>query len=313
METRRSFLKKSMMGCLAVSLPGLTACAAPGTRPGIKNRIPGKALVLWYSQTGHTGRIGKVIGYEWRKAGLTVDLCDYRDIAPSKPAGYDLVALGSPVYYMDVPDNLREWIRGVPAMEGIPVAAFVTYGGHGDGQHNTACGILEEMARKGAVPVGMDTFGNMSTFAPTWSMGNEKRILEYKDRPNEQTYARAQQFAIDLLEKVRAGRILEIDREFGMDTLGRLIPQVWFTKLLITNHHIDTGECIECGLCQEKCPVAAIDLQNNTIDHHACLACMGCINNCPVGAVRMTFMGRDVYGFQTFLKQHQIKIMEPEL
>jgi len=267
--------------------------------------------VLWYSQTGHTRRIGKVIGHEWLKAGMSVDFSDYRDAAVADLASYDLIAIGTPVYYMDVPANLRDWIRALPAIDGIPVAAWVTYGGHGDGQHNTACGLLEEMAGKGAVPVGMDTFGNMSTFAPTWSMGNEKRILKYKDRPNDTTYERARRFAANLLVRIQAGKIFEIDRELGLDSLGRLLPQVWFTKLLITNHQIDPEVCIECGLCMEKCPVGAIDLKENTIDHHNCVACIGCVNNCPAGAVKMTFMGKDVYGFQEFLKQNKIEIKEP--
>lgn len=314
METRRSFLIKGMAGCLAIAMSDVTGCCSSvKSYPEIKTRSPSRALVIWYSQTGHTRRIGRVIGSEWTRAGLSVDLSDYRDIDPAILAGYDLIALGSPVYYMDVPVNLRGWIRDLPALKGLPVAAYVTYGGHGDGQHNTACGILEELARKGAVPAGLDTFGNMSTFAPTWSMGNEKRILKFKDRPDEQTFARARQFAADTLEKVHAGLSHEIDREFGLDSLTRLLPQVWFTRLLIGRHYIDKGMCIECGLCQENCPSGAIDLSGKTIDRDLCLVCLGCVNNCPARAVKMTFMGSDVYGFQEFLKRNNITILEPSL
>jgi ferredoxin/flavodoxin len=314
MDTRRSFLIKGVAGCLVIMLPAGTAgCSPVKSHPDLKTRSPRRALVAWYSQTGHTRRIGKIIGSEWIRAGLSVDLTDYRDIKSSDLAGYDLIALGTPVYYMDVPVNLRRWIRDLPSLEGIPVAAYVTYGGHGDGQHHTACGLLEELARKGAVPAGMDTYGNMSTFAPTWSMGNEKRTLKYKDRPNEQTYARARRFAADLLEKVRAGQRHEIDREFGLDSLTRLLPQVWFTRLMIGRHYIDKDTCIECGLCQDNCPVDAIDLSEKTIDRDRCLVCLGCVNNCPAGAVRMTFMGSDVYGFQEFLKRNHITILEPQL
>jgi ferredoxin len=254
-----------------------------------------------------------VIGHQWLQAGLAVDLADYRAVDPAALSGYDLIALGTPVYYMDLPVNLRRWIRGLPSLKGIPVAAYVTYGGHGDGQHHTACGLLEEMARKGAVPAGRDMYGNMSTFAPTWSMGNGKRILKYKDRPDEQTFARARQFAADVLEKVRAGRSHEIDREFGLDSLTRLLPQVWFTRLMIGRHYIDKDACIECGLCQENCPADAIDLSEKIIDRDRCLVCLGCVNNCPAGAVKMTFLGSDVYGFPEFLKRNNITISEPSL
>lgn len=314
METRRSFIKKGMAGCLVMALPNWAACAAPGINSRVRNPSPSSAVVLWYSQTGHTSRIGRVIGHEWRNAGLAVDSADYRDIKAAALSGYDLIVLGSPVHYMDVPVNLRDWLRTLPSLDGIPVAAYVTYGGKGDGQHNTACGLLEEMAAKGAVPLGMDTYSNMSTFAPTWSIGNEGRILKYKDRPNEQTYAAARRFAADLLENVRAGgEAHDIDREFGLESLVKRLPQIWFTKLLIGSHHIDQETCIECGLCQEKCPVGAIDLRDKKIDHGRCIACIGCVNNCPVQAVKMTFMGKDVYGFQEFLKRNNITLLEPQL
>lgn len=313
METRRLFLKKGMAGCLFMALPNWAACAAPGINSRIKNPSPRSALVLWYSQTGHTSRIGRVIGQEWLKAGLAVDFADYRDIEAAALSGYDLIVLGSPVHYMDVPVNLRHWLRALPSLDGIPVAAYVTYGGKGDGQHNTACGLLEEMAAKGGVPLGMDTYSNMSTFAPTWSIGNEGRILKYKDRPNEQTYAAARKFAAVLLENVRAGETHDIDRESGLDSLVKLLPQIWFTKLLIGSHYINKDECIECGLCEEKCPVGAIDLREKKIDHGRCIACIGCVNNCPVQAVKMTFMGKEVYGFPEFLKRNGIRIQEPLL
>ena len=277
----------------------------------MKTLSPRNALVVWYSQTGHTRRIGGIIGQEWRKAGLAVDVADYHDMDVRALSGYELVALGSPVHYMDVPVNLRDWIRSLPPLDGVPVVSYVTYGGKGDGQHNTACGLLEEMARKGGAPVGMETFGNMSTFAPTWSLGNEARILRFKDRPNEHTFAAARAFAADMLERIRTGRGHTIDREFGLDSLIRWFPQIWFTKLLIGGHQIDAGLCIQCGLCAEKCPVEAIDLSENVIDHNVCIACIGCLNNCPTGAVRMTFMGKDVYGFPEFLKRNGITIQEP--
>jgi hypothetical protein len=52
----------------------MTACSF---RKPAHNRItlrdPGLGLVIWYSQTGHTRRIGRLIQQTWQKAGLIVD------------------------------------------------------------------------------------------------------------------------------------------------------------------------------------------------------------------------------------------------
>jgi len=312
MEDRRSFMKKTLIGSLAMSTPGLVAWTSIGKPPNpITRKNPRKGLVVWYSQTGHTRRIGRLIQHIWQGTGLDVEGIDYREFDPSSLNSYDLIAMGTPVYYMDVPINLKGWIESIPFIEDVSVAAFVTFGGHGDGQHNTACRLLEMMAAKGGTSVGFGMFGNMSTFAPTWSMGNSERILAYKDRPNEDTYQNVRKFASDILEKVKMGQPHEINPEFGIDTLMRAFPQIGFTKLALTDHHIDTENCIECGTCVEKCPVDAIDLLTGNVNSKRCIVCMGCINNCPVQAVQMKFMGKKVYGFNEFLKRNQIRVREP--
>jgi len=314
-DNRRVFIKKMAVGSVTIANFGWTSCSKAQLPPRqISNKNPKKGLVLWYSQTGHTERIGGLIQHAWRQKNLKVDGTDYRSFDSDTIKNYDLIAIGSPVQYMDVPINLQTWLASIPNIEGIPVTAFVTYGGHGDGQHHTTCSLLEHMATKGGVPIGFSLFGHMSTFAPTWSsMGNSERILAYKDRPNNDTYQQTLQFADLMLQKVSSGEAHFIDREFGMDSVWRVLPQISFTKLLISDHHIDTETCIECGTCVEKCPMDVIDLETGEIDTDGCIACLGCINNCPVQAVQMKYMGKEIYGYNVFLERNQIEILEPKL
>lgn len=48
---------------------------------------------------------------------------------------------------------------------------------------------------------------------------------------------------------------------------------------------IDISECIFCGLCQKKCPTAAISVDKTekkwTIDRLRCISCGSCVENCP--------------------------------
>jgi ferredoxin/flavodoxin len=316
MENRREFIKQCMagcaIGCLTAAAPGLSVLAcAPRPQNQISKRNPKSALVIWFSQTGHTRRIGRVIRHAWEKAGLAVDGADYREIEKSELGKYDLIAIGTPVNYMDVPVNLQNWIKTLPRIEGASVAAYVTFGGNGDGQHNTAIGLLERMTQLGGAAAGIGMFGNMSTFAPTWSMGNASRTLKFKDLPNEKTYQQARVFADSILANVAAGLTYNIDREFGMESLMTVFPQIRLTKLLITNHHIDTNICIGCETCIRNCPVGAINLKTGSVDSKRCIACMACVNNCPAGAMKMNFMGKPVYGFNEFLQRNRIEIVEP--
>ncbi|HPV04595.1 MAG TPA: 4Fe-4S binding protein [Myxococcota bacterium] len=309
---RRTFVKGIVSGGVIMAVPGLTGCAGRVSKvPRIANTNPSRALVAWYSQTGHTAQIGRVIADAWRKAGLVVDARDYRDIQPSAVTGYDMIAVGTPVFYMNVPDNLRDWLAALPPLDGVAAASFVTFGGHGDGQEYTCARLLSLLADKGAAPVGSGMSGNMSTFAPTWSSGNSARTLKYRHLPDQDTFRLAAGFADRMLAAVRRGETVNPSGLFGFQAIGAALPQVALTKLAMSEHHIDLKTCIRCELCVEKCPTDSIALGAGTVDAKTCLACFGCVNNCPTGAMRMRFAGHDVWGFTELLKRNDIKIQEP--
>ena len=311
METRRIFLLKSATAAAMAAIPGCAAESIPGGKK-MKTTRPKTALVLWYSQAGHTERNGRLIGKVLEKQGIAVKALDIRECDESVMSTYDLIIAGTPVYYLDVPGNVRTWMESIPSIEGTPVAAFSTFGGPGDNQYNTAWYLLDLLAKKGGVPAGIATFGNMSTFAPTWSMGNEKRILKYRDRPNEEIYGAVREFARQVLRTVSSGTAPVIKKEFYAGEFLRGSFQVKITKAMISRHTIRKDRCKQCGTCVDKCPAGAIDLTQYAVDRKACIACMGCVNNCPSGAIDMVFLGKNVYGFRDFLKKNAITIREPD-
>ncbi|MBN1496442.1 MAG: EFR1 family ferrodoxin [Spirochaetes bacterium] len=311
MDTRRKFLLKSAGAAAMAVLPGCAEEQIGTAGQTMKTNDPKTALILWYSQAGHTARNGRLIGRTLERLGLRVRALDIRECDESTMKNYDLIIMGTPVYYLDVPGNVRDWLRDIPRIEGTPVAAYSTFGGPGDNQYNTAWYLLQLLADRGGVPVGIATFGNMSTFAPTWSMGNEKRILKYRDRPNEEIYRQVRDFAKKVLSTVRGGTPPAFKKEFYAGEFIKGSFQVKLTRLMITRHTIDSKRCTKCGICVEKCPVGVIDIETPHIDKKGCIACMGCVNNCPAQAIDMAFLGKKVYGFRDFLKKHAITIIEP--
>jgi len=309
-KSRRRFLKETALAGAAVALTGTQLAALDRVRP-VKNTAPRKAAVVWYRQAGHTARVGKLVAARWRKNGLEVTAADYRDLDPAVLAGADLIAAGSPVVYYEAPENFMSWIAGLPAIDGTAVASFVTFGGKGGNQHNACFGILKELAGRGGAPVGMGAFGNMSTFPPTWAMGNGERILKYRHLPDERTYEAVRAWADGVLARTREGRTVRAEGKFDFRQAIRGGFSIGGTKLLMKGFTIDPKTCIGCGTCVEKCPVGAVDLEKHRMDSRRCLACMGCVNNCPVGAVRMSFWGRPLTGFKKFLKDNGVAIREP--
>lgn len=308
--TRRDLLKAGAAAGATLLLPGCAAHAKYPVLP-MKTTRPKRALVAWFSQTGHTRRYGRLIAKIWTKQGLTVDAVDISEASGDIMSGYDLIVLGVPVYYCDVPKHIKTRLREIPRIDGTPVAAYVS--SMGNNSHNTAYSVLSMLAEKGGVPAGLGTFKNMSSFPGFWAYSSlESSQLKLKDLPSEETYKQVRSYAGSILERVGKGEALDAESEVSFFNLIKGGPQYYPTKMMITRHAIDTTQCIQCGTCQRHCPVQAIDYQQAKIDHGRCMLCFGCLNNCPAEAIDMALMGRKLTSFRFFLKRNQITITEPE-
>lgn len=327
---RRQFLKAGGVGLAGLTLAGMNlpfpATGHSSTKESVltlkteiaeqkrlkKVDAEGKALVLWYSQTSNTARTGRCIAKSLEKTGFVVKASDYRNLSSSELLEYDLIIAGSPVYYYDVPSNFKRWLATCPSLKGKHVAAFVTFGGEGGNQYNTACTLLDLLTAKGSIPTGLETFGNMSTFSITWSTGNIKRIMKYSHLPDGRSYSRMRDFALSVAENMKQHRTADFKKTWDYREWIKGSPSIKGTKALINRHTIDKNLCVECGLCVRSCPVSAIDLVRGEIDGKACIACLGCVNNCPEQAVVMEFMFMGVKGFTAFKKENGITTTEPE-
>ncbi len=316
MKTRREFLKQSsiLMGGLAMPMI-VPSCVAEGAIRATVPLKPGrvqKPLVLWYSQTSYTKRNGRLLKKTFERLGLDSTGADIRDFDRSRMDEFDLIVLGSPVFYYDCPQYVKDWIKILPDLKGVPVAAYVTFGGPEGNQHNAACSILEGLAAKQGVPIGIQAFMNMSSFPLAWSKDkvHEKTWMS-RHLPNEETYRAVREFAGFLVRQAEQGQSLEFSKKMTLREFSTRLAPVFWTKLFVKHHSIDEKKCIRCGICVEKCPAGAIDLSKYKVDTDACVLCFGCINNCPVGAVHMTYNGEKVIGYHDFMKLKQLKITEP--
>jgi len=89
--------------------------------------------------------------------------------------------------------------------------------------------------------------------------------------------------------------------------LSEVVKTGWSNSLLynivIAARHIPQGEyklpaflktkkfldsCVECGRCENRCPVGAINLNARSFNLKACIGCCSCLNNCPNRAILLT-------------------------
>jgi ferredoxin/flavodoxin len=309
MNTRRDFIKKTVIVGAALCIPVSLTRESHASYPALKTRNPKKVLVLYYSQTGQTRRYARLIGCILKAKDLAVDVRDMQEFDKNLLPNYDLIIVGTPVFYYDTPSNVSQWLETIPAIAGVPVAAFVSFGGPEGNQHNASTHILKLLAEKGGVPVGRDAFRNIATY-PTPNWNNPKQISG-QHLPNTATFDQTRRFTADSLERITRNETISVSYELALREGLQTLPLVWLNKKAITKHTVDAEKCIGCETCVKKCPTKAINPFKQTVDREKCLACFGCLNNCPADAVVMEYTGDRLYGFPEYLKRNKITIMEP--
>ncbi len=313
MESRRTFLKKSALA--AATLPALSSCVNIST---IKAKVPlkpkkiRKAGVLWYSQTGNTQKCGKVLAKTFEKNGITVTSGDLRDLDQTKIAELDLIVMGAPVFYYDIPDFVKDFIKSLPDLTGIPVAAYVTFGGPEGNQHNAACSILEGLVQKNGVPVGLKTFMTISSYSLSFK-SNDKNLKTKQNTllPDQNTYKNVREYAGFIKSEVEKGNTSVFKKPLTLREFSTYFGPQWWTKLFVDNHFIIEQKCVGCGTCVEKCPTNSIDPSTFSVKTNTCVLCFGCINNCEYQAVNMEYNNEKVMGFLEFLEKNNLTFELP--
>jgi len=105
-----------------------------------------RSLIVYFSQTATTARVAEAIAAGLRSAEYQVDLCNMKEQRAPDPGGYDLLGIGSPVYFYRPPFRFRDYLNGLPQLNGLPAFTFVL---HGTYRGDTGTVIRHIMAGKG--------------------------------------------------------------------------------------------------------------------------------------------------------------------
>ena len=315
MENRRCFLKKGAIIAAMTAFPVLPSCIPLNTieaKVSLKSKKIKKAAVLWYSQTGNTQKCGKVLAKTLEKKGIKVVYGDLRDIDKSIVSNVDLVVMGSPVFYYDTPDFVKEFIQSLPDINGIPVAAYVTFGGPEGNQYNAGCSILEGLVKKNGVPVGLESFMSISSYSLSFKENDtDVKTKNNTILPDQNTYKKVREYAGFIKSQIEKGSTSEFKRTLTLREFSTYFGPEWWTKLTVDNHYIIEQKCVGCGACAEKCPTNSIDLDRFSVDTDTCVLCFGCINNCQYQAMNMESNNEKLIGFHEYMEKNNFKFVLP--
>ncbi len=243
-----------------------------------------RALIVYFSQGGTNARVADAIAAGIREAGYEIDLWNLKNGRPPNVRGYQLLGIGSPVYYFHLPLNVSHYVKHLPSLGGVPAFVFIVHGSH---RIDTANWLRRTLERKGAREVGYFHCRGEAHVLPLLREG----YLFSPDRPSEGELIEAKTFGVALAARVAGAPYLRPPLEPKpalIYRLERLLASRWLMEHFYSRlFRVDFSKCTACGLCMEVCPTGNITRGPRGLPlwDRRCLVCLSCEMRCPEEAI----------------------------
>ena len=234
-------------------------------------------LIAYFSATGNTAKMAKVIEERFAEIGAKVTMSDVTAYKQRQEetdlTSYEAVVFGMPVHTRRAPRVVREWLRTLDG-QGKNCSMFFTYGGFGTHPaHYSTRQILEEQHFH--VVSSVEFLG-----AHSFNLGGWKAM---ERRPDERDFAVAKEYVeityrrftgedeglLGELEKTKYPQeLLDSAESFRFKTVSQLPTRGGI-------------ECSMCYTCEELCPTGAMVVELGEADRGKCIVCLACVANCP--------------------------------
>lgn len=143
-----------------------------------------KVLIIYYSQTGNTKKMGALIESGVKMENVETTLKDVVKTEAKELLGYDGIIIGSPTYYgsmaAEIKKLLDETVHFHGRLEGKVGAAFSSSANIGGGNETTITDILKAMLIHGMIIQGNfegDHYGPVSIGTPDKRVENQCKTL----------------------------------------------------------------------------------------------------------------------------------------
>ncbi|GAA0122885.1 EFR1 family ferrodoxin [uncultured Clostridium sp.] len=228
------------------------------------------ATIFYFSGTGNSLNMARKIAE--KLDGKLMPIVKAMDIEEFND---EVIGIIVPIYCMDIPNIVREFLEKVKFSKGSYIFQVVTCGGVEGIAFNTTKKILEQKGLK--LSYGFTAILPDNSIAlPT----KEEKKIEFLK--NEENYINS----IALAVKERADNSNELKETIKNLVMSKVLKKGFNFIYKIDNKTIDSSKCVKCGICEKVCPLSNIykEGENFTIGNH-CENCFACAQWCPKKAI----------------------------
>ncbi|MCX8031901.1 MAG: 4Fe-4S dicluster domain-containing protein [Thermoleophilia bacterium] len=246
-----------------------------------------KGLVVYYSATGSTRKVARAICRGMQQV-IDADVASVAEISPEEVANYDLIGIGSPIWFFRETANVRLFMYQLPSLAGKLGFVFCTHG-------TAPLGIFHSMVpllrRKGLTIIGWrDWYGSV------YQVLHAPKPYFTDGHPDATDLAEAEAFGramaeravniaagqTDLIPELPSGPDCELT--FQPHPIGEPFPGANPKRRV----DLETCKYPDCTLCEDICPTHCIQLMDDPPSFGPeCYNCSLCNRLCPTGAIKL--------------------------
>jgi len=244
----------------------------------MSEETPGRALIVYLSQTGSTRRVAEAVSAGLSGRGLQCRTAELLKANPARAGEFDILGIGTPVFYYKEPLLVRRFIEQLPRADGRPAFTFITHGGN---PVNTLRRMQKLLARRGYTVV--------NSFSCTGFDSYPMYLKSFREwgRPDAADLQAARDFGDRLADECRWFRD---EKPFALPKYKFVGGKYFLLSHLLKGgmmkrtfppHVVDENLCTRCGTCARNCPAQAITLEPYPKVGGACIWCYLCERICP--------------------------------
>lgn len=269
-----------------------------------------KCLMFYFSKGGTTEKVAKSIAEGLIGSECQVDLCNIKDSGVPDIKGYDLLGIGTPVYYYRPTFNILDNLRTLPDLGGMPYFTFILFGTY---KFDTDISINKILSSKNAYQVG-----SYHCYGEDYFLGYLKRgALFSPNHPTAKELEEAEVFGREVMKNFKDNLPVKPDNKQKLKLINRFqrfSVNQWLSKNFLSKSlKVNRNKCNSCGICIEECPTENISMDKG--DHpvwgNNCILCLYCALSCPEEAITTPI---DWILFKPFLDYNvQKALKDPEI
>jgi len=229
--------------------------------------------IYWFSGTGNTLVVARILSSELEKLGARVELLNM-GTAPNLPAWDSTLIFCWPVYAYGMPRLVSRFVAKLPRGEN-PAYMVCTMGGHAGGALNIAGRLLSGR--------GFKVLGGLEILMPNNYTGGRIPESESTQRLIADAEVGIQEFA----NRVVKGQDLPWQASMLTKLVSWMASRAFYLSLPFSRKSFKvTADCTGCNVCAGTCPATNISMSDKRpMWGRNCEQCLRCLHICPVAAI----------------------------